>query len=91
MTRATTISYSQNAYVHINNQQGIDVIGEMFNTVATGDRLVVIDADSLEDQLADMDEEGLDGQKRDVVALLRSILDYLHREGKVVADVQIYA
>lgn len=91
MARATTISYSQNAYVHIDDQQAIDVIGGMFNTVATGDRLVIIDAESLEDQLADMDEEGLDRQKRDVVVLLRNVLEYFRREDRAVADVQIYA
>lgn len=91
MTRATTISYSQNAYVHVDSLAAIDTIGKMFNTVAMGDRLVIIDAESLEDQLGDMDEESLDEQKRDVVVLLRNVLEYFRREDRAVADVQIYA
>mgnify|MGYP000935967746 CR=1 FL=1 len=91
MSEITRISYSQNAYIHVNSPAVLDAIENMFNTDATGNRLILIDADSLEEQLADIDEDVLAEEKLAIVALVRDILKNVSEHEGRVADLQIYA
>lgn len=91
MPEVTSLKYFHNAYVHVDDLGAIDTIETMFNCVASGDRLVIIDAESLKEQIDDMEIDTLDKNQIVIVNMLNKVLAKINADGVTVGDLQIYS
>ena len=91
MPEVTSLNYFQNAYVHVDDLGAIDTIESMFNCVASGERLVIIDAEYLKEQIDDLEIDTLDKNEIRIVTMLNEVLAKINADGVTVGDLQIYS